>query len=574
MRGTTAEAAPADAAPKRATGLSPAEARRVAELGEQTVDALLAQVRVAERGMAMLAAARASLLSMAWDMTVADARLFVDAAAPPDSFATKDRDRARADRTELATGALVAEAAAVMGVHERTAEHLVREARTLVDHLPAVHSEMLAGNLSYRHAQRIVDETALLGPEALRRYEGIVVRRLVPGMTPGQVGRVARRARELAHPEPIAERHARAVQGREVWIEPARDGMASLCAVLPAPVAAAIDDRLERAAGALTNAGDPRGRQQLRADVLMGLLVDGRRPTAPSDPSAGTVAVGGGPAAGAGGGSGDDLGAFASLPRLAELASAAHLARSIVPRVQVTVPALALLDPGGTGAASPAAPTGEPAATTDRWASLDGWCPVPVEVAAGLVARAPSMRRLLTDPESGTVLSVGRKSYRVPADLRAHLQLRDGTCRFPGCTVPVRRCDVDHTVAWTVGGCTDADNLAHLCRRHHRLKHETRWSVRQDPGGVLVWTSPTGVEYPTLPAWEPPARGKPAEVAGPPGRARSAEVARPPGTRDLTEVAGPTGTGEATELAGPPSGSRPSDRRYWVPPAADEPPPF
>jgi hypothetical protein len=53
-----------------------------------------------------------------------------------------------------------------------------------------------------------------------------------------------------------------------------------------------------------------------------------------------------------------------------------------------------------------------------------------------------------TNPESGVVLSVGSDQYRVPADLRRWLRLRDGTCRFPGCNRPAFRSDIDHTTSW------------------------------------------------------------------------------------------------------------------------------
>jgi hypothetical protein len=64
----------------------------------------------------------------------------------------------------------------------------------------------------------------------------------------------------------------------------------------------------------------------------------------------------------------------------------------------------------------------------------------------------------------------------------------------------VWRCDVDHTVDHQHGGPTDVCNLAHLCRRHHSLKHETSWQVEQLDGGVLVWTSPLGRTYTDEPA--------------------------------------------------------------------------
>jgi hypothetical protein len=78
--------------------------------------------------------------------------------------------------------------------------------------------------------------------------------------------------------------------------------------------------------------------------------------------------------------------------------------------------------------------------------------------------------------------------------------VRDEHCRFPGCRIPTRRCDIDHTIAAEHDGPTELTNLAHLCRRHHTLKHHSAWRVRQTPDGVLHWTSPTGRSYPDLPA--------------------------------------------------------------------------
>jgi CheY-like chemotaxis protein len=99
-----------------------------------------------------------------------------------------------------------------------------------------------------------------------------------------------------------------------------------------------------------------------------------------------------------------------------------------------------------------------------------------------------------------------------PNDLLRALRVRDEHCRFPGCRQPVRRCDVDHTHDAALGGQTEIHNLAHLCRRHHTLKHATDWQVRQLGGGSLEWTSPTGLVYidvptptlPFIPSGDPP----------------------------------------------------------------------
>ncbi|MDQ1607570.1 MAG: hypothetical protein QOE16_302, partial [Microbacteriaceae bacterium] len=132
---------------------------------------------------------------------------------------------------------------------------------------------------------------------------------------------------------------------------------------------------------------------------------------------------------------------------------------------------------------------------------LDGYGPIDPDTARTLAAHAPSFIRLLTHPETGAVLSVGRDSYRVPQDLKNWLQVRDVTCRFPGCSRHAARCEIDHTKDWVNDGQTRHDNLAHLCKSHHILKHKTDWQVAQarDGTGNLTWTSPAGRNYTTEP---------------------------------------------------------------------------
>jgi hypothetical protein len=110
-----------------------------------------------------------------------------------------------------------------------------------------------------------------------------------------------------------------------------------------------------------------------------------------------------------------------------------------------------------------------------------------------LAGGAPGWDRVLVEPATGSVLSVDR--YRPSEQMRRTLGARDRHCRFPGCRVPVSRCDLDHTVDAALGGATATDNLAHLCRGHHVLKHHSDWTVTQQAGGELRWTSPAGRTY-------------------------------------------------------------------------------
>jgi hypothetical protein len=94
--------------------------------------------------------------------------------------------------------------------------------------------------------------------------------------------------------------------------------------------------------------------------------------------------------------------------------------------------------------------------------------------------------------------------YKVPADLREQVQLRDRTCVFPGCARPARRCDVDHIVEYDHDahaegrpqpGPTTTSNLACLCRFHHRLKTHSAWRYTMLTPGIFEWTSPHGHRY-------------------------------------------------------------------------------
>ncbi len=142
--------------------------------------------------------------------------------------------------------------------------------------------------------------------------------------------------------------------------------------------------------------------------------------------------------------------------------------------VAVTVPVLTLLG------------------RSDEPGTLDGYGPIDAQTARELAGHAPSFTRLLVHPVSSAILDVDRTTYRVPADLKKWLAIRDRTCVFPGCGRPARTSDIDHTLAREHGGPTQANNLAHVCRHHHRLKHQTRWRLEQSPDQKLRWTSPTG----------------------------------------------------------------------------------
>ncbi|TFB49519.1 HNH endonuclease signature motif containing protein [Cryobacterium tagatosivorans] len=164
-------------------------------------------------------------------------------------------------------------------------------------------------------------------------------------------------------------------------------------------------------------------------------------------------------------------------------AGCTETAGGLRPNLLVTVPMLTLLG------------------VTEEPGNLDGYGPIDPDTARALAAKCPSCVRILTHPETGAVLSVGRDRYTIPGSLRTMLQVRDGTCRHPGCSRAASRSDIDHGLDWAFGGRTDHNNLAHLCPASHALKHEAGWKVSQatDGTGTLTWTTPTGHTYVTEP---------------------------------------------------------------------------
>ncbi len=76
---------------------------------------------------------------------------------------------------------------------------------------------------------------------------------------------------------------------------------------------------------------------------------------------------------------------------------------------------------------------------------------------------------------------------------------RDRTCVYPWCTRPAARCDAEHRDPWPTGP-TVTENLAPLCRRHHRLKTHHGWSYTTLTPGLYLWRSPLGRRYLRSPA--------------------------------------------------------------------------
>jgi HNH endonuclease len=88
-------------------------------------------------------------------------------------------------------------------------------------------------------------------------------------------------------------------------------------------------------------------------------------------------------------------------------------------------------------------------------------------------------------------LDVGRASRVITPAQRSALVVRDGGCVFPDCDRSLAWCEGHHLVHWLDGGPTDLENLALVCRAHHRAIHEGGWQLTRGPDGHLTATPPT-----------------------------------------------------------------------------------
>lgn len=93
--------------------------------------------------------------------------------------------------------------------------------------------------------------------------------------------------------------------------------------------------------------------------------------------------------------------------------------------------------------------------------------------------------------EHGEPMSIGRKSRVIPAAIHRALKLRDGGCRFPGCTQG-RFVDGHHVQHWSKGGETSLENLVLLCRHHHVLVHEGGFDCSKSKDGEIYFVDQRG----------------------------------------------------------------------------------
>lgn len=401
---------------------------------------------------------------------------------------------------------MVSEYAAAGHLTRASVEFAFADAQAVDADFPAVRESFARGAISAAHVREIARAGAILreavlnarvDAEAFSLYEAAVL--VVAEQDTAPRTRVhARQVASVLAEETVKDRHVRAADERCVTVRPLEDGLALLTAVLPQELALAIHDRITTMARHVIETRDD------REPVLDPMsLHRGPDPVcpehiAPDDPYFDLATI-----------FGDDT--FTSDP----LAGASAPEIEHVPvdlrsidqvRADLFIDLLLASDPSeahGSGLDHISARIQVTVAATtlagvdDRLAELDGHGPLHPDIARELAGRNGGWSRLFLDP-SGMVVETDTYSPTEP--MRRHLRARDQHCRFPGCRMPVHRCEIDHNHDHAKGGRTRIDNLAHFCVSHHSLKHPDiderhRWTARAQPDGSIAWHSPLGRTY-------------------------------------------------------------------------------
>ncbi len=335
-----------------------------------------------------------------------------------------------------------------LGCTEMTAGQRATDAAMIVTDLPEVLDAMASGVVDGYRARRVCAELVEATPE-VRRAVSAALRDDLGRLTAPRLADRCRAILGRIDEQLLRDRATRARASRGLFRGFGEPGVEEWRLVLPAeqagPLWAAVDGPAQQA----VRDGAADTIAQARSDALAGLVMQqttGTWVVHLTTPAAGPATQ------------------STSAARVAESAAAGHLSRA---GAQVAVEGLA-------------------PASTD----------VPAEWLAERLLDAAANERVAfapTHPVTGGLLpqDATTDAYRPTRAMAAAIRARDRRCRFPGCQVAARYCDLDHVRPWPAGQ-THPDNLVCLCRRHHRIKQRRGWQVLLDADGVLHWTDPTG----------------------------------------------------------------------------------
>ncbi len=112
---------------------------------------------------------------------------------------------------------------------------------------------------------------------------------------------------------------------------------------------------------------------------------------------------------------------------------------------------------------------------------IAGASPVPIPAAMARDLASDATLKLCF-AAGGDIRSVFHFGRTINAQLRTALEARDRCCVVPGCNSTFNL-EIDHLVPFARGGPTTLENLARICRHHHRKKTYDGWNLWSDAAG-------------------------------------------------------------------------------------------
>jgi hypothetical protein len=138
--------------------------------------------------------------------------------------------------------------------------------------LPGTLNALGRGALTWEHTRVMAELISPLDDAVRLQAETRRLARL-GSKTPTQLRAAAHRVVARLDAEAISRRVREAIRDRRISVYPGADGMATLCATLPSPVARAVEDALRQYADAAAAPGDERTRAQRMVDCLVDLVL-------------------------------------------------------------------------------------------------------------------------------------------------------------------------------------------------------------------------------------------------------------------------------------------------------------
>jgi 5-methylcytosine-specific restriction endonuclease McrA len=392
----------------------------------------------------------------------------------------------------------VVELAAALGRSTDAGRKLVADAVEAKHRLPQVWARLEAGQVEVWRVRRLTDHTRALTLEVAGFVDAHLAH-VIHTAGPATIARCVTEAIARFDPETTEIAECDTTAGLHLHLGLADDatsvgtaGAVSIDGSLDRADAeeleAVIRDLAEQLRLAQDASGGPVDTLDVRRAKAMGYLARGQQPC-PDPASAGPATdPAAGPAVGTGAADQPLLGAGR---------------RQVVLHVHLSAAALAGTEPGSPEVDPTSGRLGihlarvENHRTTLTADTVRTWCGTPGT-------------QVTVKPVIDLAETVSVEAYEIPDRLAARVRYQRPTCAFPHCGRPARAADLDHTVEYVPPdqggppGQTSTDNLAPLCRTHHRAKthpsptglpSQTRWRYQRLTPGTWLWTSPRQRRY-------------------------------------------------------------------------------